>query len=129
MRRALTALFLFSLTFFTASCLDPGAGDEEGETIPSVDVSYLLYTYLEDYPKSLTCITDISYIPNTPEGEALANIWAKDLQKPLCYDTSILFDKDKMKETYCDLRVKSSGEVIYKNPLECSDTVPYPRQR
>jgi hypothetical protein len=117
MRRALTALFLFSLTFFMASCLDPGAGDEEGETLPSVDVSYWIYT-LEGHPER-TCVFDISYIPWTPEGEALAKKYVPDLHKEVCSPVNI--DMDNMKGTEYHLTVKSSGEVIDRTPSESSD--------
>jgi hypothetical protein len=116
--RALTArFFLLAFALLPVACLDPGAGEEEGETLPSVDVSYLLYT-LEGHPER-TCIFNITYIPNTPEGEGLAKKWAPDLQKEVCNPVNI--DIDKMKGTEYHLTVKSSGEVIDRTPSESSD--------
>jgi hypothetical protein len=109
--RTLTRLFILAFAIIPLSCLDPGAGEEGGETLPSVDVNYWIYT-LEEHPER-TCVFNVTYIPNTPEGEALAKKWVRDLQKEVC--TLLNITIDNMKGTEYRLTVKSSGEVIYKS--------------
>ncbi|MDR2105189.1 MAG: hypothetical protein LBP51_05480 [Deferribacteraceae bacterium] len=102
-------------TLFAVSCLDPGAEEDEKESVPSVYVSY--YLYKKDDDPSRKCIKSAAYIPNTQEGVELARRFEPDLQSVSCDNYELVWGC--LRGWYYEKTVKSDGTVIpSKEPVD-----------